>query len=75
MNNLVDEATIPDAVSIEPSVDYDFITNVYSGRTNILMLPDSLLSNTLYTVTIDTSLRDYYGKPFGETYTFSFVTQ
>jgi hypothetical protein len=74
MNNLIDEGTILSAIQIQPTVTFGLSTSVYSGRCNFYLMPDSLISNTRYTVTIDTSLRDYYGKNFSENYTFSFVT-
>ena len=75
MNNIVDESTFLDAFSIEPAINWNLITEIYGGMTDFRLVPDSLSSNTLYSVTIDTLLMDYYGKPLGETYTFSFMTK
>jgi len=75
MNNIVDESTFLDAFSIEPAINWNLITEIYGGMTDFRLVPDSLSSNTLYSVTIDTLLMDYYGKPLGETFTFSFMTK
>ncbi len=75
MNNLLDEGTIQNAVTINPLLDYEIDTNSGLGYTAFRLLPDSLVANTEYTVTIDTSLKDYYGGNLKEPYTFSFVTK
>jgi len=75
MNNIIDESTISNSTSITPNVSFDVSTYAYEGFTHIKLLPDLLLSNTNYTVTIDTSLKDFYGKNLKQPYIFNFVTK
>ena len=74
-NYLVDESTILNAISITPAVNFDISTSNSSGRSRIRLSPDSLTSETEYTVSIDTSLHDYYGGMFKDGYSFSFMTE
>ncbi|NOX89077.1 MAG: hypothetical protein GXO77_08625 [Calditrichaeota bacterium] len=74
MNYLVDEGTISDAVSITPTVNFDISTQNSYGRTQIVLSPDSLSPDTKYTVSIDTTLKDYYGGNLKKKYSFNFVT-
>lgn len=75
MNNLLNEATIEKAVSISPAVSFAISTMNYRSYTYFKILPDTTLeSNMHYTVNIDTSLQDYYGKKMKQPYSFSFTT-
>lgn len=76
MNNLIDESSISSAVSITPAVDYDVTTYVYTGSSTIRLYPhDSLISNTMYTITIDTTLKDFYGRKLKQPYFLHFKTK
>jgi hypothetical protein len=75
MNNLLDEGSIPQAVSVQPALSYEIETSNYGGFSSFILQPDSLSPDTWYTVTIDTDLHDYYGKPLEEDYSFSFKTE
>lgn len=74
MNNVLDEGSIPGAVIFSPSVDFEVSTITRLGYTRLTLDPDSLVVNTQYTVTIDTTLKDFYGGNLKEPYSFSFVT-
>jgi hypothetical protein len=78
-NNYVDKNTFQSAFSISPNVGGSFVYgngNSYDTPNWITFTPYStLLSNTKYTVTIGSSVRDMYGVSMGEPYTFSFVTR
>lgn len=75
MNNLVDEGTLSQAVAISPPVNFNIETFVNNGRSEFFLYPDSLEQETAYTVTIDTSLQDYYGGHLEEAYSFEFITE
>lgn len=74
MNNLLDEGSIQNSVTLSPSVNFQVSTLVSFGSTTFTLAPDSLIANTQYTVTIDTTLKDFYGGNIKEPYSFSFVT-
>jgi Big-like domain-containing protein len=74
-NNVVDESTIENAISIVPPINYDLTTYLYSGQSRLYLYPDSLQSNTEYTVTLDTTLHGYYMGHLNEEYTFKFYTK
>ena len=76
MNNVLDESTIESAIAISPETEFTLSTDRYRGTTEFIIDPDSLLTGeTTYTVTLNTSLRDYYGGPFKQPYTLSFTTE
>ena len=75
MNNLLDVSTLQNAIQFTPAVNFTLETNIYHHATRFAIYPDSLMSNTEYTITLDTSLKDYYGGNMPENYAFSFVTQ
>ena len=76
-NNVIDESTIENAISIVPPVNYDLTTYMYtnSGQSRLYLNPDSLQSNTEYTVTVDTTLHGYYMGHLNEEYSFKFYTK
>jgi hypothetical protein len=75
MNNILDESSIKSAVSIIPQTGYSISTLTRPGYTQFTLDPDSLKSNTEYTVLISNTLKDYYGGNFNQDYTLSFKTE
>ena len=82
-NTYMSLSSVQAAFSIQPSVPGVIRRKVYEwpgyyeeSKNEFIFYPsDSLAANTLYRVTIDTSLRDPYGVPMREPYTWSFVTR
>ncbi len=75
MNNILDESSIQSAVSISPEVYYSISTYTHRGYTQFTLNPDTLQSDTEYTVSLNSSLKDYYGGSFKQGYSFSFNTE
>jgi hypothetical protein len=75
MNYVIDESSIEQALSISPAAGYEINTEVYSGESRIIVYPDSLQPQTTYTVTLSTSLRDFYGGHLKEPFALRFVTR
>jgi hypothetical protein len=68
----IDETTAVNAVTIDPEISF----NIWRGYDYIELNPySSFGSDTTYTVTIDTSLHDYWGNPLSNPYSFSFTTE
>lgn len=75
-NNIVDEGTIEEALSVVPEAVYEIWTYYDNGYNYFyLNVTEALKSKTEYTVTLSTALRDYYGRNLEAPYVFSFVTQ
>ncbi|MCD6165792.1 Ig-like domain-containing protein [bacterium] len=75
-NTYMIRSTLPGAFSILPSVEGNFYWDD-DDPTKVYFRPQgtSLLPNTKYTVTIDTTVLDLHGTPLKEPYQFSFVTR
>ncbi len=75
-NNIVDESTIADALSVSPEAVYEIWT-YYSDGYNYFYLnvTEALQRKTEYVVAISTALQDYYGRHLENPYSFRFVTQ
>ena len=64
------------AITIKPEINYDISTRLYSYHTSFIEIdPDSLISLTEYTITINTSLKDFYGRNMKQKFSFTFVTE
>ncbi len=77
-NSIIADTTVPGAISISPAIDYRLqIQTSTSGYTNSAYIyPDSSWTeNTTYTVTIDTTLTDWYGSRMAAPYEFIFTTE
>lgn len=74
-NSLIDESTLEDAFSMFPLPALDLNTYRSGGQSRLSIYPDTLLAATTYTVTIDTSLKDFWGGDLVAPYSFSFTTQ
>ena len=75
-NNMVDEGSISQAITIMPEINYNISTQLFSYHNTFIVIdPDSLISLTEYTVTIDTSLKDFYGRNMKQKFSFTFVTE
>ncbi len=74
-NNIIDQSTLENAISIVPNVNYDIYTPFYTGQSRVYLQPDSLQSNTEFTVTVDTTLKGYYWGHLKEPYIFKFYTK
>jgi hypothetical protein len=75
MNNVINEDSFQNALSIAPPTNYMPMFRYDNGETLIVLRADSLASNTEYTVSIDTTLKDYYGGSFKDGYSFKFMTK
>lgn len=77
-NTVVIDTTLPDAVSFSPATGSTLsLSKTYDGYAiGFSLWPDSSWAEkTTYTVTIDTTLRNWYGGRMAEPYEFSFTTQ
>jgi len=74
-NTLIDESTLTAAVGLSPFQELEFVTSRSGTRSYVRIFPDTLLAATAYSVTIDTSLKDYWGGPLVAPYSFTFITQ
>lgn len=64
------------AITIKPEINYDISTRLYSYHTSFIEInTDSLISLTEYTITIDTSLKDFYGRNMKQKFSFTFLTE
>jgi len=75
-NNIVDESTIADALTVFPEAVYEIWT-YYSDGYNYFYLNviSDLQNKTQYVVELSTDLKDYYGRHLKAPYSFRFVTQ
>lgn len=63
-------------ITIKPEINYDISTRLYFYYTSFIEIDsDSLISLTEYTITIDTSLKDFYGRNMKQKFSFTFVTE
>ncbi len=77
-NTAIADSTLVGAVTLSPMMGHTISPRKYSSIyvTGLYLRPDSSwTANTTYTVTIDTTLKDWYGGSMGEPYEFSFTTQ
>ena len=75
-NNLIDESTIANALSVTPEATYEIWTYYGNGYSRFFLnVTADLQSKTEYTVTLSTALKDYYGRNLKEPYSFRFITQ
>jgi len=79
-NTYVLKSSVETAFSISPNVAGTFVwgDGYYNSdsKTQLTFKPSSpLQANTLYTVTVQNTVRDLFGTPMRESYSFSFVTR
>ncbi|MDO9548176.1 MAG: Ig-like domain-containing protein [Candidatus Marinimicrobia bacterium] len=75
-NNIIDESTIADALSVVPKAVYEIWTYYRDGYSYFyLNVTDALQGKTEYMVELSTDLKDYYGKHLKAPYSFRFTTQ
>jgi len=75
-NNIVDESTIAEALSVFPEAVYEIWTYYRDGYNYFyLNVTDDLQNKTEYVVELNTSLKDYYGRHLKAPYSFRFTTQ
>jgi len=71
----LDNASIVDAFSVQPSV-YGILSSYDYEEHGFSFLPqETLVSNTIYTVTISTSLKSNGGTPLSVPYVITFRTE
>ena len=78
LNNQIDEATLAASISVDPSFDYDLEytppSSYYMYGEIRLDLNAYLSQDTRYTITVDSTLHDYWGTPLATPCAFSFTT-
>jgi len=76
MNYLIDYEILfsSECISISPTLDFITGYSIQNNRTTIQLVSGEFLDNTEYTVTINTKLKDYWGKNLKEPYEFKFTT-
>ena len=75
-NNIVDESTIADALSVFPEAVYEIWTYYRDGYNYFyLNVTADLQNKTEYVVELSTDLKDYYGRHLKAPYSFRFTTQ
>ncbi|MBU0713507.1 Ig-like domain-containing protein [bacterium] len=75
-NNIVDESTIADALSVFPEAVYEIWTYYRDGYNYFyLNVTADLQNKTEYVVELGTDLKDYYGRHLKAPYSFRFTTQ
>ena len=70
---LVEPSSLPAAISFNPAVSFslEFYNNI-----QLTIIPDSLLmADTLYTVTVDTTIRDLWGGTMSASFVSTFRTE
>ena len=72
-NTLINESSAQTAFSITPEVPFSVTLN--SGNQVVLNLLSLLQDATTYTVTVNSTLTDFWGVPFEGPYDFSFTTK
>ncbi len=75
-NNVIDEGTIESGLKISPPLAfYEMSTSSYGGSTEIRINPNVLEAATEYTVSLNDSLKDVFGRDYKEGYRFTFTTK
>ena len=77
-NTVIVDSTLEGAITLSPMMEYALSPRRYRSIyiIGLYLRPDSSWAEeTTYTVTIDTTLRDWYGGRMAEPYVFSFTTQ
>ncbi|MBL1214906.1 MAG: hypothetical protein HND52_16220 [Ignavibacteriae bacterium] len=75
MNNVVDESTVSNSISIIPNVPFEIITLASNIESRFEIVPDTLYADTEYKISIDTTLTDYFGVNLNAPYTLNFKTK
>jgi len=77
MNYLVDETSLlsGDCIAITPSLEFNMEHSIINNYSIITIESANFNENTKYTVTLNTNLRDYWGKNLKEPYSFTFKTK
>lgn len=78
-NTYVDLTSVKNAFAISPAISGTFSYynyGSYDAPSQVIFSPNGLLqTNTKYTVTLSTGVKDIYGIPMKEAATFSFITR
>ncbi len=69
----IDRKSIENILFLAPAPKKPFRLK-WHGKTLSLLLPDTLLANQTYLVTVGTSVRDQHGNPMRESFTLAFST-
>ena len=77
-NTAIADPTLVGAINLSPMMEYTILPRRFSSIyiTGLYLIADSSWAEeTTYTVTIDSTLKDWYGDRMAEPYVFSFTTR